>query len=174
MYCTQCGKVLLSNASYCSYCGAAAAGTAAASEGGSASDLRPPTGDSRPPFAGSSETTRPRFKIPKWMRYIAILLLLLLFSKVLEHFSESFKQVLHAADNFFKHGVENVAPFHLCAVFCRNILDDLSSSSQQGSASLGRQLPSLSARRFKPSERYSRRVRPASSQLRLSCSAEFP
>ena len=174
MYCTQCGKVLLSNASYCSYCGAAAAGTAAASEGGSASDLRPPTGDSRPPFAGSSETTRPRFKIPKWMRYIAILLLLLLFSKVLEHFSESFKQVLHAADNFFKHGVENVAPFHLCAVFYRNILDDLSSSSQQGSASLGRQLPALSARRFKSSERYSRRVRPASSQLRLSCSAEFP
>src|SRR5438477_5316558 len=116
----------------------------------------------------------PRFKIPKWMRYIAILLLLLLFSKVLEHFSESFKQVLHAADNFFKHGVENVAPFHLCAVFYRNILDDLSSSSQQGSASLGRQLPSLSARRFKSSERYSRRVRPASSQLRLSCSAEFP
>jgi hypothetical protein len=45
--------------------------------------------------------------------------------------------------------------------FYRNILDDLSSSSQQGSASLGRQLPSLSARRFKPSERYSRRV-PAS------------
>ena len=95
------------------------------------------------------------------MRYIAILLLLLLFSKVLEHFSESFKQVLHAADNFFKHGVENVAPFHLCAVFYRNILDDLSSSSQQGSASLGRQLPSLSARRFKLSEQYSRRVRRA-------------
>jgi len=71
------------------------------------------------------------------MRYVATLLLAILFAKVAEQFSEGFKEFLHAADDFFKHGVENVAPFHLCAVFYRNMLDDLSSSSQPGSASLG-------------------------------------
>jgi zinc ribbon protein len=135
VFCAQCGKPLSTGALYCAYCGAAVSGAAVTPKEQPASQSLAPGEAS--PSASSPKAASGRFKLPKWLRSLAIILLVVLLTKLFEQFSEGFKEALHAADNFFKHGVQQVAPFHLCAVFYRTIMDGLSSSSQPGNANLG-------------------------------------
>ena len=133
VFCAQCGKAVSTGALYCAHCGAPVSGTAGTLEAQPASQPFAPADASPSP---SRTAVSGRVKLPKWLRTLATILLVVLLTKLFEQFSEGFKEALRAADHFFKHGVEQVAPFHLCALFYRTVTDGLSSSSQPGNASL--------------------------------------
>jgi hypothetical protein len=135
VFCAQCGKPVSTGALYCANCGAAVSGPAGKPQNQPASQAVSP--GSAAPASSSPNAACGKFKVPGWLRSLAVILVVVLLAKLLELVSEEFKEVLHAADNFFKQGVEQVAPFHLCAVFYRTIMDGLSSSSHPGNASLG-------------------------------------